>query len=130
MYFGYDPRRCFGASHSATRLNAKISWFKDEIRGIAYGTSDILRELQSLRLGTSPIAYTIFQIFPSDEQRHFIECHVECVSRWALDILLRACEIREHDAVAKLDRYLSRNKAWAASFRGSLLEWKRQVSST
>ena len=123
-YFGYDPRRCFNASHSADRLRISKSRLLEQIKDIANGTIDVMRELQSARTGASTVSHSVFQIFPANEKRLLGDCYAECVSQWALDNLLIACEDREHDAAARLYYSLS-DSDWAVSFRGRLFE--RQV---
>ncbi len=123
-YVGYNPRECFDASYSVTRLNAKKAAIKTQISGITEKTSDILRALDLYQMGDSAFSHVIFQIYPADESRLFELCHYETVSRWVFDSLLKACEDRQPDATAIFYRDFS-GQPWAASLRGCLFE--RQV---
>ncbi len=96
-----------------------------QIRGAAKETAyDFMRVLQSVRMGGSNVAQSIFQLFPANELRHLSECHFDAVSPWALDVLLKQCQTREADAAAPLCHYLS-GEPDAALLRGRLFE--RQV---
>ncbi len=88
-YFGYNPRRCFDASHTVARLAWRKSQVMGRIRGAAKHTADFMRMLESSRIGDSSVSHTIFQLSPADEFRHLSECHFDAVSPWALDVLLQ-----------------------------------------
>src|SRR6266852_1721190 len=117
-YFGCNPRECFDASYSATRLNAKTVRARAQVMYIAR-KRDVFDEPLS-----SDLSYIILQLTPSDESRRLETCDYEPVSRWVVDTLLEAYETREAGAIAEFYRNLSR-KSWAATFRDCLFE--RQV---
>src|SRR6266852_5596690 len=119
-YFGCNPRECFDASYSATRLNAKTVGARAQVMYIAR-KRDVFDEPLS-----SDLSYIILQLTPSDESRRLETCDYEPVSRWVVDTLLEAYETREAGAIADLYRSLSR-QPWTATFRGYLFE--RQVLS-
>ena len=123
-YVGYNPPQCFDASYSVTRLKTTKAVIMTQISGITRETGDILRALDSYRMGDSTLSHKIFQLYPADELRRLEECHYETVSRWVFDSLLGACEDRRADAAAIFYRSLS-GQPWAAPFRGCLSE--RQV---
>ncbi|KAH9952840.1 hypothetical protein BC827DRAFT_1252018 [Russula dissimulans] len=97
-YFGYNPRRCFAASHSAATLEDHVKMASYSINSAAYHESDnllqLLREAKEGGLGAD-VSHTLFQILPANHKRMFSECLVETVSRWALDLLLEKCESRK-----------------------------------
>ena len=64
-YFGYDPRRCFDASHSADRLRTRVSELKEQSNAIANGTTDVERERRSARTSATTVSHSVFQKFPS-----------------------------------------------------------------
>jgi len=97
-YFGYSPRLCFQASLSVDILEYAVKDTESEIRWAAKETGDnIMKLLLSTRTGDSDVSYTIFQIFPANDnaRRLLCECHFEPVSRWALDILLSEYEAHQ-----------------------------------
>ena len=125
-YFGYNPRQCFAASTSVTKLNNTKKMVESAITSAAGG--DILRLLSEAQMGDSDVSHTIFQISPTntdtDTGRLLVNSQCEPVSGWALDLLLRHYEAGKADALA--DFYSS--LVWipgAASLRGHLFE--RQV---
>jgi hypothetical protein len=123
-YFGYNPRRCFDASISETRLRAKKNEVLNQINYTGPEPSHILKALLSYRTGADAASQTIFQLYPANDLRQLELCHTEPVSRWVFDSLLDICEKHEADAVAQLYRRISLNP-WVASFQGHL--FRRQV---
>jgi len=83
-------------------------------------TENIMQLLVQTRTGGSEVSHTMFQVFPTTEQRSFTECSVEPVSRWALDIFLERYEAREANSIAYLFR-ISQLPV-AAPLRGHLFE--------
>lgn len=123
-YFGYNPRQCFDASCSVTRLKATMRQVLRKINGIAINMISILQVLHSSELALSD---TIFQISPTNELRQLEICHCDAASQWASGSLLNACETHVANAAAQLYRRFS-GIPWAESFRGHLSEWHiRQV---
>ena len=131
LYIGYNPRECFGASFSVTRLEAKREEVRRQITYIARKPIRILQELDSCVVGASvtgsALSHTIFQPSPSNKLRQLETCDYKAVSRWVFDYVLDVCETHEADAVAKLYRGLSVPfyEPRTVSLRGCLFE--RQV---
>ena len=123
-YFGYNPRRCFDASYSVTRLKAKTEEVLTQITDIGKEPSRILDVPLAYRMRADAGFYTIFQLYPTNDSRQLVYSHCEVVSPWAFNSLLDVWETHEADAAAQLYRRLS-GMPWVASLRGSLFE--RQV---
>ena len=126
-YFGCNPRRCFEASSSATKLQESQDLFKIAIKSTS--RVNILQLLLDAQMGNSDISHTIFQFFPTDtdtdtdENRLLSRAQYEVVSRWALDLLLRHHEDVKAHATADLYYNLS-GASGAASLRGHMFEWQ------
>ncbi len=124
-YFGFNPRRCFNASRSMAILESKKADVMGQITGTATGTANIIRMLHSARNGDSDASYSIFQLSPRDESRFLSECHIDAVSTWALDELLKqSSKTLKADVAAALCRSIS-GAPGAATLQGHLFE--RQV---
>ena len=94
------------------------------IRGFA-AKEDSISQLPHLSQGgDSDVSHSIVEISPKTESRFFSQCNIGAVSRWALDLFLKACETQQADAVATFYHYMS-GMSDAASLRGHLFE--RQV---
>src|SRR5712675_2512294 len=123
-YFGYNPRRCFGASESEDTLRDDIRTVERSIRDSVNNAGDhILRLLSEARMGgsNSHVSHPIFQISPADKQRLFSMCRYGYVSRWVFDVFLEQFGTREADAIANFYRRISTVPA-AGSLRGHLFE--------
>jgi hypothetical protein len=92
LYFGYNPRLCFNAAHSADVLKAKKEEVTSQILDVSVKESNISQLLRSSRKGKSDASHSIFAMFPRDQNRLFTQCQFGGVSPWALDILLDAYE--------------------------------------
>jgi hypothetical protein len=120
-YFGYNPCRCFDASRSVIRLEAKKQQVLRKIKSIAGNTSHIVDVLILYQLDAYALYHTIFQLSPENELRQLETCHCDVVSQWVFDSLLDACETHEANAAARFYRQLS-GSSWAASFQGRVFE--------
>ncbi len=119
-YFGNNPRRCFVASQSESKLRQLREEIQNKIRSIPPGTSILTLLNGAFTTGGD----SIFELAPSDNMRLLSSCQVGVVSQWALDALLKEYETRTPDAAAEF--YISiADKPFAGPLRGRLFE--RQV---
>ena len=97
---------------------------QEQIETVSVGVYNVLSELRMSRSGTSTVSHSIFQVFPTTENRRFEYSHTEAVSQWVLDNLLKEIENREQEARARFYYNLTQ-MPFAESLRGCLFE--RQV---
>jgi len=121
-YFGFNPRRCFGASQSESNLLQLTQAIENKIRSVSM-TVGILTLLNAAYTSRG-VSHSIFELAPSDGMRSLGGAQIGAVSPWALDMLLKEYETRQENAAA--DFYISiSGMASAGSLRGRLME--RQV---
>ncbi len=126
-YLGYNPRRCFQIS-SVKILREEVGFLASIIKETANRSNitDLLYDTRTggTREGVSNVSHTVFENFPTNENRFLLDCHFKAVSRWAFDILLTQYEVAKANAAAKFNLIVSGTSA-AAPLRGFLFE--RQV---
>jgi hypothetical protein len=122
--FGYNPRLCFKAACSVNILKSTKRGVMSRIRGFAAKEDSIWELPHFPQEGDSDVSHSIVEISPQTESRFFSQCNVGAVSRWALDLFLKAFETQQADAVTAFYHYIS-GMSDAASLRGHLFE--RQV---
>jgi hypothetical protein len=78
-YFGYNPRRCFGAYFSVPSLNTIRDCTVSVIKGAAT-RDDLVQLIRGTRSGIGDVSHNIFQISPTDTNRLLSNCQFEPVS--------------------------------------------------
>jgi hypothetical protein len=91
-YFGNNPRQSLEVSSSLANLKAKRSEVESAIK---HGTrnksaDDMMQMMQSTRTGGSDVAYMIFLITPSEDDKKQLlsDCYFDSVSKWSLGIFM------------------------------------------
>jgi hypothetical protein len=120
-YFGFNPRRCFDVSLSHKNLLDSQQDVQNKVYAIQ-GTT--LTDLFHQTLTQRGISHSVFQLSPEDAHRFLNKCHIEAVSKWALNLVLAWYESRKADAAAEFYENLA-GLTNAASLRGRIFE--RQV---
>jgi hypothetical protein len=121
LYFGYNPRLCFNAAHSAGVLKAKKEEVTLQILDVSVKESNISQLLRSSRKGKSDVSHSIFAMFPRDKNRLFTQCQFGRVSPWALDILLDTYETQRANAATDFYEYIQ-GASDAATLWGHVFE--------
>ena len=127
MYYGRNPRRCFDASYSRARLEARKNEVEQVITSLASNPGEILRVLCDRQANANDISHPVFELMPTDESRQFETSQCVPVSPWVTETLIKACDKKEADMAAQIYRKLS-GAPIAGMSRGILLEKLAQRS--
>ena len=118
-YFGFNPRRCFGASYSDSFIREFKQEVADKIHAIS--SDDDLGSLLAATRTSSGLSHSIFELSPDNNYHMLAGARVGAVSMWALNLLLEEYESRKSTAVAEFYHSITRTSP-AASLRGRMIE--------
>ena len=105
----------------------ELKWIKvdvaSEITSVGFKVRNMLQVLKASRTGDSTVPDSIFQIFPKNESRLFVECEFDTVSRWAFERFAGAYELRDAHEATSFYRQIS-TAPLTASLWGHVFEAK------